>query len=156
MDPFATPMISDNTSQNNCLLNDDNTPIIINGKIQDETAPNFFLYETNYDALPTVISQPLLQPKQPKRFVSKLWENQLYINRIKKNPILKKVKNEIFPELSIYDMIFVYYNYLSNKDRDSDDQITAFNAWSAPDHVKTIVKTRISDNKFKSEFSLYE
>lgn len=121
MDPFATPMISDNTSQNSCFLNDDNTPIIIDGKIQHETAPNFFLHETNYDALPTVIYQPLLQSNQPKRFVSKLWENQLYINRIKKNPILKKVKNEIFTELSIYDMIFIYYNYLSNKDRDSDD-----------------------------------
>lgn len=153
MDPSATPMISDNTSQNSYLSNEDNTPLIIDGQIQHKAKPNFLLHETNYDALPTVISAPpnasddtayTITP--PKLFVSKLWENRLYINRIKKKPLLHKLNNEMFPELSIDDMIFVYYNYFALSGRTQLEKTTAFNAWSAPDRIKSIVQSRIAQN----------
>lgn len=74
-----------------------------------------------------------------------IWKNNLYIKRIKQNPELQKLHKNMFPDLSIEQMVFVYYNYFTKKSTNYDST-NAFELWDAPENIKKIVNLRINQN----------
>jgi hypothetical protein len=140
-DVMETPMISISNPKF-ASQNTDTTPQVDNENIVE---PNFLNTDVlNYEELPKTISRPVSTPvSRPTNIIyTRLWNNELYIKRIKKLPHFKKLHEEMFPTLSLKHMAFVYHNYFTQKTTPHDTS-AEFKLWDAPDRIKEYVRTRM-------------
>lgn len=148
-DSLATPILSTSPTDNFIPINTDATPHIINGHISQTNGDNFLTTSTTYDDLPSVISVPLVPKVSVNTTEStpimktRLWQNRLYVKRITRNEKFKELHRNVFPELSHHQMVFVYFNYYTNKSTPYDTT-AELNSWNAPDKIKDIVQTRMA------------
>lgn len=150
-DSLATPMCYTSNPNFIPLSTDDTpTPHVINGHISESNGPDFLNQSTTYDHIPSVLSTPAISVPSKNSSKSnilntRLWNNSLYVRRIKCNEKFIKLHQELFPELSDTQMAFVYYNYFSHKTM-PHNTAAEFEIWNASNQIKEIVKTRIVQN----------
>ena len=148
-DALATPMLSTSLPENFIPIDNDATPLIVNGRISETTGPDFLSASTTYDDLPSVISAspvpelPINRSESTPILNTRLWENRLYAKRVTRIDKFKDLHRDVFPELTQNQMIFVYFNYFT-KQSTHYDVSAEFEKWDAPDDIKEIVQTRLA------------